>query len=170
MTTDIMDAVEAVAENAGVPVDEKTELEQLLDITKNKISRGDQTPCAACGILVEIKASKCPHCESNIMANNALMRESVRRISELRGEIDIEHGRIVRRDAASQRKAGFWTRLFSKSSSSERSGQDDHGPRILDTAAEGDQLKILAYDGPWFKIKTRDGRIGWVYSTLRIDS
>jgi len=173
MTTDIMDVVEAVAEKADEPVDEKTELEMLLEVTKNKITRGDQTPCAACGILVQIKASTCPHCESNIMANNALLRESMRRIAEIRGEIDGQHGDVVRRDKMTRSKRGFWARLFSGAGSDDGSNannRDDHGPRILDTTAEGDQLKVVAYDGPWFKVKTRDGRIGWVYSTLRIDS
>lgn len=187
MTTDVLNEEEAVAaepaeeetvavEPAEEEIDLRAELESLLAITSNKISRGDLTPCPACTILVDIKANDCPHCNSYIAPNNALMRESLRRINEIRAELDGEHAEVVERHRGASAPQGFWERFRHFFSGSEpvqeppkSSIPQPDGPRILDSVSPGDALKVIEYDHPWYKIKTRDGRTGWIYSTLAMD-
>lgn len=152
--------------------DLRDEVTSLLEITKHKIKKDNLTPCPACNVLVHVKLNKCPHCESFIAANNALMRESMRRLAEIQAELDREHlGRVDRiRKESSKRSLGERIKsLFSPQRVPEReklAGPDPTGPRILDRTFEGGQLKVLELDGPWCKVTTRDGRTGWVYSTL----
>jgi hypothetical protein len=147
------------------------EAASLVELTKNKINRDNLTPCPSCYILVPIKANHCSHCNSNIAANNALMRESMKRLDEIRAELDGQHLRHVknRRDQAKTTLGERIRRLFSNTQTREDSdlaAPDPKGPRILDTISNGDQLKVLESDDPWYKVKTRDGRTGWVFSTL----
>jgi len=177
MTIDVLDEAPAAQEQVE-EVDEraalKAELAALVELTNKKVDRNDLTPCAGCTILVPITVNECPHCNSNIAANNALMRESLRRLAEIRGELDGEHERHAEDRHEEPEKVAFWSRIkrsFSGSGTpadgkSDPVTRDDSGPRFLDNVAEGDHLKVLEYDDPWFKVKTRDGCVGWVYSTL----
>ncbi|UCF05971.1 MAG: SH3 domain-containing protein [bacterium] len=38
--------------------------------------------------------------------------------------------------------------------------------RVVTTANQGDKLKVLDRQGAWYKVKTKDGQTGWVYSSL----
>ncbi len=152
--------------------DLKAEVASLLEITKHKINKDNLTPCPACNVLVHVKLNKCPHCESFIAANNALMRESMRRLAEIQAELDREHLGCVERIRKESGKLSLGERIKSLFSprripeSRAPEGPDPTGPRILDRTFEGGQLKVLELDGPWCKVSTRDGRTGWVYSTL----
>ena len=46
---------------------------------------------------------------------------------------------------------------------------DDDAPRILSDVWEGDLLRVVEWHGDWCRIKTRDGKSGWIYSTLARD-
>jgi hypothetical protein len=150
------------------------EIDRLVELTKHKIDRNDETPCPSCTILVHIQLNRCPHCESDIAAHNALMRESTRRLGEIRAELDGQNGKRVDRDkaAAAERPMGERIkRFFTGSAPDERTERnvidtDATAPRILGEVSPGDQLKVLESDGPWFKVKTRQGKTGWVFSTL----
>jgi len=151
----------------------RIEANSLLELTKNKVKRDQTTPCPGCNILVPITANQCPHCESNIAADNALMRESLRRLDEIRAELDGRHGKLLkdRRDeVAKPAVRERFKRFFSGAETvdePEVTVRATEGPRVLDTVSEGDQLKVLECEGSWLKVKTRDGRTGWVYSTFQ---
>jgi hypothetical protein len=151
----------------------RDEASALLELTKNKIKRDQTTPCPGCNILVPIKANDCPHCESNIAAHNALMRESLRRLDEIRAELDDRHDKLLedrRNEEARPAVRERLKRFFSGAEPvdvPEVAARNTDGPRVLDTVSEGDQLKVLECDGSWLKVKTRDGRTGWVYSTFQ---
>jgi len=61
---------------------------RLQDFKKDHVKRNNQTPCPACATYVSINANKCPHCSSDIAANNALVRESLRRLEEITAELE----------------------------------------------------------------------------------
>jgi hypothetical protein len=151
----------------------RAEANSLLELTKNKVKRDQTTPCPGCNILVPIKANQCPHCESNIAAHNALMRESLRRLDEIRTELDGRHDKLLKDrsdEAAKPAVRERFKRFFSGAETDdvpEVAVRATEGPRVLDTVSEGDQLKVLECDGSWLKVKTRDGRTGWVYSTFQ---
>ena len=155
----------------------RTEIDRRVELTKHKIDRNDHTPCPSCTILVHVQLNRCPHCESDIAAHNALMRESLRRIGEIQAELDGRHREQVERRDAESAKPPMGERIkrfFSGAGTGEESGaegsisieSDASVPRILGDVSPGDQLKVLETDGPWFKVKTRAGKTGWVYSTL----
>jgi hypothetical protein len=152
--------------------DLRSEVASLLELTKHKINKESLTPCPACNVLVHVKLNKCPHCDSFIAPNNALMRESMRRLLEIQAELDREHLDRVEKIQKQSGKKTLGERikyLFSSPRPPDGKtpeGPDPTGPRILDRTFEGGQLKVLECDGPWCKVSTRDGRTGWVYSTL----
>ncbi|MDH3197505.1 MAG: SH3 domain-containing protein [Candidatus Krumholzibacteria bacterium] len=186
MTTDVQTEAPAMVDEtsaeseAPVEVDRiesaelRAEVASLLEITKGKLKRDNHTPCPACTLLVDIQANRCPHCDSFIAANNALMRESLRRLNEIRAELDGRHGEYVDdlgKEPAKPPLRERIKRFFSSPRAqrpSEPAGltQDVTAPRLLRNTAEGDPLRVLETDGPWYKVKTRDGQTGWVYSTL----
>jgi hypothetical protein len=177
MTTDVEQVLAAVESATDENADLRTEIERLVELTKHKIDRNDQTPCPSCTILVHVQLNHCPHCESDIAAHNALLRESVRRIGEIQTEIDGQHHEHVDRrdsDSAKPPLGERFKRFFSGAGTVEESGAegsirnepDASVPRILSDVSPGDQVKVLESDGPWLKVKTRAGKTGWVYSTL----
>jgi hypothetical protein len=172
MKTDVIDETQDQVEQNDEEVPLREEAASLVELTKNKVNRDNLTPCPSCTILVHIKQNHCPHCNSNIAANNALMRESLRRLGEIQSELDGEHQDHVKGRPDESKKSTFGERFRHFFSGSEPEEEvkppvpDPKGPRILDTLAEGDQLKGLETCDPWYKVKTRDGKTGWVYSTL----
>jgi len=186
MTTDVQTEAPAVDEDAaaeseapiapeGIESPElRAEVASLVEMTKGKLKRDNQTPCPACTLLVDIKTNTCPHCDSFIAANNALMRESLRRLNEIRAQIDGRHQEHVDSLQTEPVKLPLGERIkrFFSGSRDEQPAepnvlvQDVAAPRLLRNMAEGDQLRVLEYDEPWYKVKTRDGQTGWVYSTL----
>jgi hypothetical protein len=150
------------------------EIDRLVELTMDKIDRDDQTPCPSCNIMVHVQLNQCPHCESNIAAENALMRESMRRLGEIRTELDGGHREHADRNDAKTARLPVLKRIkqFFTGPGPEEKGQsntvesDALAPRILSDVSPGDQLKVLESDGPWFKVKTRQGKTGWVFSTL----
>jgi hypothetical protein len=102
------------------------------------------------------------------------MRESIRRLEEIRAILDGRHKTHLQRhrddDSAKPPVKERFKRFFSGQRPEEEPDDTPQlvdGPRVLDTVSEGDQLKVLECEGPWLKIKTREGRTGWVYSTLQ---
>jgi hypothetical protein len=103
-------------ENVAAPEDEpqrpqddlEWELNRLRDFKKGNVKRNNQTLCPACATHVSIKANKCPQCSSDIAANNALVRESLRRLEEVTAELD------AIRDEHMERIHGAPTRPFSE--------------------------------------------------------
>jgi len=187
MTTDVeskttapdkTEKLEQEAPDVAGAIDDPSELlkevDRLVELTKHKIDRDDQTPCPSCTILVHIRLNECPHCQSNIAGHNALMRESKRRLGEIRAELDGQSGKRTDRDkaAAAGRPMGERIKRFFTGSDPEEQPEppvidiDATAPRILGEVSPGDQLKVLESDGPWFKVKTRQGKTGWVFSTL----
>jgi hypothetical protein len=68
------------------------EAERLGEFKKRKIKNNNQTPCPACATPVHIDANLCPHCSSDIAANNALVRESMRRLDEINSQLGSVRG------------------------------------------------------------------------------
>jgi hypothetical protein len=155
----------------------RDEIESLVELIKDKVDNDNLTPCPGCNILVEISANRCPHCDSNIAANNALMRESIRRLDEIRGELDGEHDVHVesRLDPSEKQSFGERIRRFFSGAPVEEDLIETppelkpDEPRLFDTIAVGDTVKVLEAADPWYKVKTRDGKTGWVYSTVLRD-
>lgn len=94
MTTDTKTPAPPEAEEEQGSFQE--ELRRLTEFKKNNVKK-DQTPCPACATYVSIKANKCPHCSTDIAANNALVRESLRRLDEINGELDELHDKHIER-------------------------------------------------------------------------
>ncbi|MFQ5511150.1 MAG: SH3 domain-containing protein [Candidatus Krumholzibacteriia bacterium] len=63
------------------------EAERLTAFKSERVQKNNQTPCPACATLVHIDANLCPHCNTDIAANNALVRESVRRLEEINNRL-----------------------------------------------------------------------------------
>ncbi len=150
------------------------EIERLVELTRHKIDRDEQTPCPSCNILVDLQDNRCPHCESDIAAHNALVRESTRRLSEIEEELDEQNRKRADRDGEATAGISLGERIkrfFSGSGSEEERERNSVGsyttaPRIFSEVSPGDQVTVLDSDGPWFKVKTRQGKTGWVFSTL----
>jgi len=179
MTTGIKDGPPAVQNETDCHHELQLELERLLDFKKEHVRDKDLTPCPACAIPVRFDADRCPHCESNIAAHNALVRESLRRLDEITFEIDREHDRISDtpqdepRPSLGRRLKNFFSGpQAADTPDSPEPPQPDRAlwaveyPRTLDNIWEGEPLKVLECHGPWLRVKTRDGRKGWVYSTI----
>jgi hypothetical protein len=100
------------------------------------------------------------------------MRESMRRLDEIRGELDGQHEVLLesRRDPSEKRSFGQRLKSFISGprveEQSVKNTQEAASPRIFDTIAVGDPVKVLEAADPWYKVKTRDGKTGWVYSTM----
>lgn len=73
------------------------EANRLMEFKKEKVKRNNQTPCPACATYVHINANKCPHCSSDIAANNALIRESLRRLTEITEQLEAIHDQHMER-------------------------------------------------------------------------
>lgn len=177
METDVRDDVPVETEEQDELAPMREEIESLVELIKDKVSSDNLTPCPGCNILVDINANLCPHCESNIAANNALMRESIRRLDEIRLELDDQHDIQIETRRETESKIGLGERIrriFSGPREEELVEEPvaesrPDGPRLFDTVNIGDPVKILETADPWYKIKTRDGKTGWVYSTILRD-
>lgn len=172
MKTDVENETTAPADLTDDVADLREEAASLVELTKNKVNRDKLTPCPACTILVHISENHCPHCSSYIAAENALMRESLRRLAEIQAALDGQHEDHVKASQNASKKPTFGHRFKHFFSGQEPPVEvkppipDPKGPRILDAIADGDQVKVLECCDPWYKIKTRDGKTGWVYSTI----
>ena len=155
---------------AHEPDPRREEIDELLRIKRRYKIEGTRVPCPACAMVVENTANRCPFCDSDIAAGTALARETTRRLRELQGEIDAEH---TVRTAEPPKRRGFLERLqylFEGDPAPVKPPAiDPHAPRLLKLITVGDSLKVLDEDGPWLKVKTMAGAIGWVYSTVRKD-
>ncbi len=159
------------AENAGTVAQASArgkELEELLRIKKSHRIEGSQVPCPSCGMRIEVTVNRCPFCESDTAAETALARETMRRLRELSGELDVEHSLLTQEPAP---RRGFFQRLKylfeGDPEPADTPRPDPHARRLLSNLAPGDSLKVLEEDGPWLKVKTMGSEIGWVYSTVR---
>ena len=172
MTTDVPDETEIATELLEEETDQAEELAILIEATAHKVDRDRQTPCSACGLPVKVKENQCPHCDSNIAPNNALMRESLRRIDEIRAAIDGTVSAQIDKHRSPELRRGIWARIKMAFSSSPPAYDPvstrfvPAGPRLLDTVSPTDTLTVLDCDGPWLKVKRRDGEVGWIYSTF----
>jgi hypothetical protein len=144
------------------------EINELLRIKKSHRIDGTQVPCPSCGMRIEITVNRCPFCESDTAAETALARETTRRLRELSGELDVEHGVLTKEQPP---RRGFFQRLKylfeGDPEPAEAPRPDPHAKRLLGNLASGDTLKVLEEDGPWLKVKTMGSEIGWIYSTIR---
>jgi hypothetical protein len=160
MSTDIerdemmQDATPAVEEEAPQTI------EELLEFKRERV-QGDMTPCPSCTLLVPINARRCVHCESNIEANNALVRETLRHIEEISGEIDSD-GRTLDRTWRSLKNR--IRRAVGASPRIEESIPEGDTRRVLSGVQAGDQITVVSTHGAWARVRTRDGREGWVYA------
>jgi len=118
------------------------------------------TFCPACMTHVDVSANECSNCDSNIAPNNALVRESLRRLDEIEARLNGENKRF--------KKSSFWSRLKAVFSPPQTdaagAATTEAAPRFLDGVKEGDALVVLERMGPWCQVKTPDKRTGWVYS------
>jgi hypothetical protein len=159
MTTDIEHA-ESVQDTVATVEEPAVALEELLEFTRERV-RGDMTLCPGCTLLVPINARRCQHCESNVEANNALVRETLRRIDEITGGLDNE-GRTL--DRAWRSIKNRMRRMFGRTVEITGIVSEDDAHRVLTGAHAGDQITLLETHGAWARVRTADGREGWVYS------
>jgi len=170
---EIKPSVEDVARTTQGP-DRREEIDELLRIKKSHRIDAGQVPCPSCTVVVDITINRCPFCESDIAPETALARETTRRLRELTGDLDAEHA--ARSDEEEPVRRGFFDRLkylFEGDPDPDpfaATKVDPHAKRLLNVVSPGDSLKVLEEDGPWLKIKTAGGAIGWVYSTVRKDA
>jgi len=174
----IKDDIKSSAEPAAKPVrqipERGEEIDELLRIKRAHRFDAGQVPCPSCTVVVDMTINRCPFCESDIAAETALARETTRRLRELSGELDLEHAARTHEDEPAQR--GFFARLKylfegdPEPDPADAMKVDPHARRLLGVVSPGDSLKVLEEEGPWLKIKTAGGAIGWVYSTVRKDA
>jgi len=167
MTTELLDTeavteeIAAPAEPVETPEELKAQLDELLRFRQEKIPSEGITLCPACMTHVQVSANECPNCNSNIAANNALVRESLRRLEEIEARLNGEHAR-------NHRKSSFWSRLKAVFSPPQEQAAGaavtEAGPRFLDGVKEGDAIVVVERLGPWCRVKTPDKRTGWIYS------
>ena len=179
MTTELLNETTAPEENqtetqeetGNEQADLKAELEQLLRFKREHVAEDNLTACPACTTLVQVTLNQCPFCESSIAANNALVRESLRRLGEIETALNIEHTQHSElHQQPDQLSFGARIKRFFSSSPAVEEPNNPviapDGPRFLDRVRDGDALIVLERQGPWYKVKTRDSKIGWVYSTM----
>jgi predicted Zn-ribbon and HTH transcriptional regulator len=146
------------------------EIDGLLRIKKSRRMEEHRVPCPACGVVIENKLNRCPFCESDVAAETALARETMRRLRELSGELDAEHAARTRE---APKPRGFFARLrclFEGDPAPEPTHSFKADPtvkRLLGNLATGDAIRVIAEDGPWLQVKTPTSEIGWVYSTFK---
>ena len=167
--------VEDVKEQAPAPgrQDETPrgdEINELLRIKQAHRIEENRVPCPSCGVVVENTLNHCPFCESDITAEAALARETIRRLRELSGKLDGEHNARTK-DAPKPR--GFFARLkavFAGDPPPEPVNTfkaDPTAKRLLGSLAPGDAIRIVGEDGAWLQVRTPSSETGWVYSTLK---
>lgn len=139
----------------------RVELEELMEFKRERI-QGDRTPCPSCALLVPIDERRCPHCGSDVSANNALVRETLRHIDEIAAQIDAEHERHLREHGSLSNR---FKRLFGAHPTTEVEPAEAQTERVLPDLAAGDALTVIEVDGAWLRVETADGRRGWVYRT-----
>jgi hypothetical protein len=159
MTIDIEHEESVQIANAAV-ADPPAALEELLEFMRERV-RGDMTQCPVCDLLVPISARRCQHCDSNIEANNALVRETLRHINEVTSQLD-EDGRAVDRAWRSFRNR--IKRIFRRRPTIEGVVPEDDAQHVLTGVRAGDQITVVEIHGAWALVRTTDGREGWVYS------
>jgi len=76
-----------VDEKASLRAGLENEAERLNKFKKENIRKGDHTPCPACATVIHVNANKCPHCSSDVAAQNALTREILRKLDEVNAEL-----------------------------------------------------------------------------------
>jgi hypothetical protein len=152
--------------------DRREEIDELLRIKRRYKISGDRVPCPACAMVVENTLNRCPFCDSDIAPGTALARETTRRLRELSGELDAEHGARLRAENPVRRT--FMERLKCVFQGDPEPvappKADPHARRLLHIVTIGDTLRVVDEDGAWLKVKTQAGQTGWVYSTVREDS
>ena len=148
-------------EPVETPESLKAELETLLRFRQEKIPSEGITLCSACMTHVQVSANECPNCNSNIAPNNALVRESLRRLEEIESRLNGENRQF-------RSRPGFFSRLKAVFSPPQEeaagAAATEAAPRFLDGVKEGDSLVVVERLGPWCRVKTPDNRKGWVYS------
>ena len=159
MTTDI-EHEESVQETVATVEEPPVALEELLEFMRERV-HGDMTRCPGCNLLVPISARRCQHCENNIEANNALVRETLRHIDEIAGRLD-DDGRAL--DRAWRSIKNRIKRMFGRTAAIKGIVSEDDTQRALTGVHAGDQITVIATHGAWALVRTTDGREGWVYS------
>ena len=170
METLVKDEMKSTAAVTEPSADPRPEIDELLRIKKSRRIEGNQVPCPSCTVPVDMTINRCPFCESDIAAETALARETTRRLREISGELDHEHRQ--RPSDEEPHRRGFFERLkYLFEGDPERNPAADRidpfAKRLLGNVSPGDSLKVLEEDGSWLKVKTAQGYIGWVYSTVR---
>ncbi len=161
----------AASEKAATP-EKLGEIDELMRIKQARKFDAKSVPCPCCNVMVEITINRCPFCDSDIAPETALARETMRRLRELSGEIDADHGKRLKAEEAPKRR-GFFERLkylFEGDpvvNPNETKKIDPFAKRMLENQSPGDSIKVLAEDGPWLLVKTMGGETGWVYCTIR---
>ena len=146
------------------------EIDELLRIKQNRRISDTKVPCPSCGVVVEHALNRCPFCESDIAAETALARETMRRLRELNGDLDLEHATRLRE---TPKPRGFFARLkclFAGDPAPEPIAtfkSDPTATRLLVHLAPGDAIRVIGEDGAWLQVKTPTSEIGWVYSTFK---
>lgn len=155
------DYAETLQEAPALEEKRRRELEELMEFKRERI-QGDRTPCPSCTLLVPIDERRCPHCGSDVSANNALVRETMRHIDEITAQIDAEHQRHLREHGSLSNRI---KRLFGAGPAPAEVSTEAPAERVLPDLAAGDTLTVVEADGAWLLVKTADGRRGWVYRT-----
>lgn len=167
-TTVIEDPAEAHAEL-------QAEVDRLLAFRREWVRDDDMTPCPACTILVRISDNHCVHCNTDISPNNALVRESVRRLDELGIGIDENHGGHLgthprpKSPSLGQRLKNMLTGKPAPTPTPVPSTTCE-GVRLLSGIRAGDSLTVIETCGPWHRVQLANGSSGWIFSTLSDDS
>jgi hypothetical protein len=146
------------------------EINELLRIKNSRRMTDTKVPCPSCGVVVEMTINRCPFCESDIAAETALARETMRRLRLLSGALDLEHATRIRE---TPKPRGFFARLkclFQGDPAPEPIDtlrSDPTATRLLGNLAAGDAIRVIGEDGAWLQVKTPTSEIGWVYSTFK---
>jgi len=159
MTADI--EYEKSVQETTIPTEEPpVALEELVEFVRERV-QGDTTRCPGGNLFVPISARRCQHCESNLEANNALVRETLRQIDEIAGRLDNE-GRSVNRAWCSIKNR--IKRKLGRTAAMNGIAAENDAQHVLTGAQSGDQITVVATHGVWVRVRTADGREGWVYS------
>jgi hypothetical protein len=98
----------ALENEESLPGTLDTEARRLLQFKKEKIRKGNMTPCPECATLISVNANKCPHCTSNITDHNQKIRSELNKLNDLSIQLYDLHKRQMELYRHQAEQKPFW--------------------------------------------------------------
>jgi Bacterial SH3 domain len=98
----------ALQDEESLPSALDAEAMRLLQFKREKIRKGNMTPCPECATLISVNANKCPHCTSNITDQNQKIRSELNKLNELSVQLYDLHKRQMELYRHQAEQKPFW--------------------------------------------------------------